>query len=142
MKYSVNMREVTYVLSEALDFVGIADTMHGKRVAYMAAELAKHLSWDVETINDIIFIGMLHDCGVSSTDVHSHLVNELDWENSHLHSVRGKELLQRTSFYNEYAIYIRYHHTHWNELPVELHQKVKDISNLIYLTDRIDALRA
>lgn len=142
MEYSVNMREVTYALSEALDFVGIDDTMHGKRVAYMAAELAKHLSWDKETIDDIIFIGMLHDCGVSSTDVHSHLVNELDWENSQLHSIRGEDLLNRTSFYNEYAPYIRYHHTHWEELPAEMHQKIKEISNLIYLTDRVDALRA
>lgn len=35
------MCEVTYALSEALDYVGIDDAMHGKRVAYMAVEVAK-----------------------------------------------------------------------------------------------------
>jgi HD-GYP domain-containing protein (c-di-GMP phosphodiesterase class II) len=66
MDYQLNFREVTYALSEALDYVGIDDTMHGKRVAYMSAEIAKYLGWNSSKINDIIMTGMLHDCGVSS----------------------------------------------------------------------------
>lgn len=142
MRYSLNIREVTYSLSEALDFVGIDDTMHGKRVAYMAAELAKSMSWSQKLIDDIILIGMLHDCGVSSTDVHTHLVTELDWENSQEHSIRGEDLLNRTRIYKDFAIYIKYHHTHWDELPETLSKEQKEISNLIYMVDRVDALRA
>lgn len=142
MKYSLNIREVTYSLSEALDFVGIDDTMHGKRVAYMAAEVAKSLSWSQNKIDELILLGMLHDCGVSSTDVHTHLVTELDWANSHLHCIRGEELLNRTKVYKDFATYIRYHHTHWDELPDDLNQEQKELSNLIYLVDRVDAIRA
>lgn len=78
MNYHLNIREVTYALSEALDFVGVDDILHGKRVAYMAAEVAKVLGWDRESIDELMTLGMLHDCGVSSTTVHTHLVNELD----------------------------------------------------------------
>jgi len=67
MIYNVNLREVSYALSEALDYVGIDDTMHGKRVAFMSAEVAKKLGWSESRIDDIIMLGMLHDCGVSST---------------------------------------------------------------------------
>lgn len=142
MNYSLNIREVTYALTEALDFVGIDDIMHGKRVAYMAAEVSKEMSWSKETIDEIIFIGMLHDCGVSSTDVHNHLINELDWDNSQFHAIKGKALLEKTSIYSKYSTYVRYHHTHWNELPNELLEDEKNITNLIYLVDRVDAIRA
>ncbi len=142
LQYTLNMREVTYALTEALDFVGIDDTMHGKRVAYMAAELSKNMSWSKNTTDDVMFIGMLHDCGVSSTDVHIHLVTELDWENSHIHSIRGEDLLKRTKIYQKFSTYVRYHHTHWNDLPNTLTKEQKEISNLIYLVDRVDALRA
>lgn len=141
MKYILNIKEVTCALSEALDFVGIDDTLHSKRVAYMATEVAKKMGWDKELLDKLMFIGMLHDCGVSSTDVHAHLVNELDWENSYIHALRGEDLLNQTTIYSKYSLYVRYHHTHWNELPKELGKKEKIISNLIYLVDRVDALR-
>lgn len=141
MKYLLNMREVTYALSEALDYVGMDDTLHGKRVAYMAAEVAKKLGWEQDRINHIIMIGMLHDCGVSSTDVHHHLVTELDWDNSQAHCIRGEMLLQKVSLYHDYAPVILYHHTHWDTLPASLDKEIKENTNLIYLTDRVDALR-
>ncbi|MGD9970196.1 MAG: HD domain-containing phosphohydrolase [Sulfuricurvum sp.] len=142
MHYHLNFREVTYSLSEALDFVGIDDTMHGKRVAYMCAEMGKKMGWEIEQIDEIITMGMLHDCGVSSTDVHSHLVNELDWNDSHLHCVRGASLLQKVPLYQSYSPVILYHHTHWDAFDETVDPLVKEMANLIYTTDRIDALRA
>lgn len=141
MNYSLNIREVTYALSEALDFVGIDDILHGKRVAYMAAEVAKELGWDAPTIDRLIVLGMLHDCGVSTNAVHTHLVNELDWNNSEEHTLIGEALLKKTSIYAHLATYVRYHHTHWDKLPQILLDEEKEISNLIYLVDRVDALR-
>lgn len=141
MKYSLNLREVTYALSEALDYVGIDDTMHGKRVGYMSAEVAKALGWESDRIDRIIVMGMLHDCGVSSTDVHHHLVTELDWDNAHVHCLRGASLLSKVPLYDAYAEVILYHHTHWCDLPVSIATNVKEEANLIYLTDRVDALR-
>lgn len=142
MNYKLNLREVTYALSTALDFVGIDDIFHGKRVAYMAAEVLKELKVPQENIDFIIYAGMLHDCGVSSTDVHSHLVTELDWDNAQVHAIAGEELLNKVSAFQKYATIIRYHHTHWDTLPTHLTEEEKELSNLIYLVDRVDALRA
>lgn len=141
MTYFLNFREVTYALSEALDYVGIDDTMHGKRVGYMSAAVAKRLGWSSERIDRIILMGMLHDCGVSSTDVHHHLVTELDWDNSQVHCQRGALLLSKVPFYSDYSEVILYHHTHWDQLPLAASCEMKEESNLIYLTDRVDALR-
>lgn len=141
MSYILNLREVIYALSEALDYVGIDDTMHGKRVAFMAAEIAKKMGWDETHINDIVMIGMLHDCGVSSTDVHLHLVNELDWNDSYKHCERGALLLEKVQIFSQYAQTVLYHHTHWDEFPCEIDLETKRNSNLIYLVDRVDALR-
>lgn len=142
MNYKLNLREVTYALSTALDFVGIDDIFHGKRVAYMAAEVLKELKEPQEKIDKIIYAGMLHDCGVSSTDVHSHLITELDWDNAQVHAIVGEELLQKVGVFQEYASIVRYHHTHWDSLPNDLTEEEKELSNLIYLVDRVDALKA
>ncbi|HLD22489.1 MAG TPA: HD domain-containing phosphohydrolase, partial [Sulfuricurvum sp.] len=110
-------------------------------VAFMSAEVGKKLGWSQSEIDDIIMMGMLHDCGVSSTDVHSHLVNELDWDNSQIHCLRGASLLENVTIYHQYAPIIYYHHTHWEHLPSTLDEESKAYTNLIYLTDRVDALR-
>lgn len=116
MKYKLNIRQVSYALSEALDMVGI---------------------------DDIINIGMLHDCGVSSTDTHISLVTELDWEGSQKHCIEGAKLLKKVYFYKEYADVVLYHHTHWSDLEkLDLSDNIKFMSNIILLTDRVDALRA
>ena len=142
MSYELNIREVTYALTIALDFVGVDDNMHGKRVAYMAGELSQKMAWSKDFKDILIFTGMLHDCGVSSTDVHKHLVNELDWDNSQVHSIRGEQLLNTTDIYSQYALYVKYHHTHWDALPQELSDDEKKVANLIYLVDRVDAIKA
>jgi len=141
MTYQLNMREVVFSLSEALDYVGIDDTLHGKRVAYMASEIANYLQWESNDINNLIQMGMLHDCGVSSTDVHHYLVSELDWDNSQAHCERGASLLEKVDLFRDFSSPILYHHTHWDTLPSALDTKTKNQANLIYLVDRIDSLR-
>lgn len=87
--YQLCLREVILVLSSALDFVGVDDIRHGKRVAFMAAECGRRAGWSAEEINRLLILGLLHDCGVSSSHVHQHLVEEWDWDHSHEHALRG-----------------------------------------------------
>ena len=80
--YRLCLREVILVLSSALDFVGVDDIRHGKRVAFMAAECARRAGWSPEEINRLLILGLLHDCGGSDSHVHQHLVEEWDWDHS------------------------------------------------------------
>lgn len=142
MSYMLNLREVTYALSEALDLVGIDDTRHGKRVAFMAAACAKEGGFDQQFVDEMIYMGMLHDCGVSTTDVHHNLVTQLEWKDERYHCERGAALLEKVALLKRYSPVIYHHHTHWQELKtLSVDEKTKLQANLIYLVDRVDALR-
>ncbi|ATB70358.1 HD domain protein [Sulfurospirillum diekertiae] len=142
MYHQLNLREVTYVLTEALDYVGINDIHHGKRVAYIAHEIGKNLGLRQSKLDKIMLMAMLHDCGVSLTDVHNSIVNNLDWEDSQIHSERGAKLLQSVPIYSEFSDIIALHHTHWEHFLPQIDSDIKLYANLIYLSDRIDALRS
>ena len=130
-------------LSSSLDLVGITEIHHGKRVALMAACVAKKLGWDNEKQLDLLYAGMLHDCGVSTNEEHEHLVSELDWVDVKSHCMRGYEYLNSCSHFQKYATWILHHHTHWNELKIlDLSEEDKLAANIIFLVDRVDFLQA
>jgi HD-GYP domain-containing protein (c-di-GMP phosphodiesterase class II) len=143
MKLEINLREFIYALSDSLDFVGVDDIFHGKRVGYMAAECAKAMGYDKELVSDIVEMGLLHDCGVSNTGVHEKLVSEFHWESSQEHCIRGRDLLNSSSLLSKYATIIEYHHTKWIDLvDIDIDKNIKKLANLIFMVDRVDALNA
>ncbi len=142
MYHQLNLREVTYVLTEALDYVGINDIHHGKRAAYIAYEIGKNMGWRQAKLDKLMLMAMLHDCGVSLTDVHNSIVCNLDWEDSQIHCDRGAKLLQNVPIYSEFSDIIALHHTHWDQFLPQIDEEIKLYANLLYLSDRIDALRS
>ena len=73
MGLKVDLHQVVYVLSDALDLVGVDDVAHGKRVAYMAVRCAEALGLPRNARDDLLYAGLFHDCGVSSTREHHDL---------------------------------------------------------------------
>jgi HD-GYP domain-containing protein (c-di-GMP phosphodiesterase class II) len=138
----VELSDVVLALSDAIDLVGIDDDQHGKRVGVMAAECARELGWPAREQLLMLNAGLLHDCGVSSTRVHHHLVSEFDWQGSQEHCLRGEALLLSVAPLAHLAGIVRYHHTHWCDLPSGLDRATALAANLIFLVDRVDALTA
>lgn len=136
----VNTRQMVHALSDTLDLVGLDEEQHGKRVAFMARNCAELLGWKGALLDRVYNAALVHDCGVSSTEVHRKLSSELDWEGSQDHCIRGEMLLSRCRLFKDLAPVIRYHHTHWEDLPPELAPETAMIANLVYLADRADAL--
>jgi len=137
----VDLWQLVYTLSDALDLVGVDDRYHGKRVAVMAAGIGEELGWARPALEKVFLGGLLHDCGVSSTQIHKQLVTELDWSGASAHCERGEALLIDFAPLSHLAPMIRYHHTHWDELiQKDLSQEIKVLTNLIYLADRVDSL--
>lgn len=142
---TVNLRQVVRALSDMLDLVGVDDFYHGKRVAYMSLECMRlhHPGNDESLLSTTFDAALLHDCGVSSTRIHKKLISELDWDDSHIHCERGHDLLVKHNSLAFLAPIVLYHHTHWDKLRhMELSDRIKLISNCIYMTDRIDFLSA
>lgn len=142
-EYRLALRELIVALGSALDYVGIDDVYHGRRVAVMAYSCAQHAGWPDAELQKLLIAGLLHDCGVSSTDVHRHLVSEWSWPGVEAHALRGETLLANCALLAEYARVVRYHHTDWRVLQtLDEPEWVKRHANLLFLVDRADALRA
>lgn len=141
---SVDFRHVVYSLSDALDLVGVDDVGHGKRVGAMAASCAEVMGLPESEVTFLFELGKLHDIGVSSTVVHTHLATEFDWEGSQKHCEIGYAMLRDFEPLSAMALPIRYHHTQWRDLSAisDLEAKVAEYANLIFLIDRADVLAA
>lgn len=138
--FNINLHEVVYSLSDALDLVGVTHIHHGKRVAYMAVEIGKHLGWSGQRLDDLFQAAILHDCGVSKTTVHLRLT-QLEWEHENNHCNVGAALLANSTLLGKLADAVKYHHTHWSRLlELDLPIEAKLAANCIYLADRVDVL--
>ena len=139
-KFNINLHQVIFSLSDALDLVGVDQVYHGKRVAYIAAECGKALNWNIDRLDDLFLAAILHDCGVSKTAIHTRLTN-FEGKNIGNHCAKGADLLQKRPLLANLADFILYHHTPWTELlGLDLPEAVKFGANCIYMADRVDIL--
>jgi len=139
----VDLSEATLAVSDAVDLVGVKVLQHGKRVAFMALETARTLGIEESWQRELFRAALIHDCGVSSSEVHKRLVYELDWAGSRDHCERGYKLMRDFEPFATLAEVILHHHTHWESpLRQEIEPGKFRLSNLIHLADRVDALVA
>ncbi|MES0371727.1 MAG: HD domain-containing phosphohydrolase [Mariprofundaceae bacterium] len=138
--FQINLHETLYSLSDALDLVGVVQIHHGKRVAFMAAEVGLQLGWPEERLDNLFMAAMLHDCGVANTAIHARLA-QFEWEKEKEHCKIGALLLRETPPLAHLAETVLHHHTHWNELKEKsIPDEIKLLANCIYLVDRVDVL--
>lgn len=140
MLYQLNVRELTYALSIALDYVGIDNIKHGKRVAYIACEIAKKLGWRTSKCDKVIQSALLHDCGIASTSMYHNIIHHFDWEDVHNHCAQGAKLIKSVPLFHDLTDIIAFHHTQWEQFLPQIDEETKLFANLIYLSDRIDVL--
>lgn len=139
----VNLHRALCSLTSALDFVGVDEVHHGKRVALMAASVAVELGWDDKNCAEMLHAGLIHDCGVSRTREHRQLTETLEWEGAQEHCSRGEAFLLACPPLARFAPMVRWHHTRWEELlTLPIAAPDRQAANLIFLVDRADALLA
>jgi len=138
----MDIGRAAHTVTKALDYVGIDDRSHGRRVGLIAHRIAHCLGWGRERRHFILLAGMLHDCGVSSTAVHQKLVDEMEWVGADEHCARGEFFLNSFPPFKLFAQAIRYHHTRWENLPDDLDEETREYANLIFFADRLDVAYA
>ncbi|WP_173977465.1 HD-GYP domain-containing protein [Magnetospirillum sp. LM-5] len=139
---SLDLGQVAHTVTKALDYVGVDDKSHGRRVGLMCHRVAHILGWNRELRHFMLIAGMLHDCGVSSTTSHQKLVDELEWFGADGHCVRGADFLQGFAPFAQYAQTCRHHHTRWQSLPDSMAPLERQFTNLVFLMDRFDVVLA
>jgi HD-GYP domain-containing protein (c-di-GMP phosphodiesterase class II) len=139
MEFRVDLTQVTFALSDALDLVGGDITQHGKRVAYIATECVGALGWPRRAMGELFLASVLHDCGVSSTELHRHLLERFELEDPSAHCERGYTLLSEFEPFTGVADIVRRHHTLWEErAPADDSEQAALSGNAIFLADRVD----
>lgn len=139
----VNLHRAITSLTCALDFVGVDEVHHGKRVALMAAAIGDELGWEKARSDTLLYAGMIHDCGVSREREHRQLTATLEWEGAEEHCLRGEKFLLACRPLAHLATAVRWHHTRWEQLIDEaIDDEQRIAANLIFLTDRADVLLA
>ncbi|RDE25074.1 HD domain-containing protein [Motiliproteus coralliicola] len=138
----VDVGRAVHTLTKALDYVGVDDKSHGRRVGLLCHRIAHALGWSKDRRHHVLLAGMLHDCGVSSTAVHQKLVDEVEWKDAEQHCIRGDLFLSSFAPFEGYAAAVRHHHTRWEHLPEALDPSTREHANLIFLADRLDVIYA
>lgn len=139
----IDLRQMIIAIETAVSLVGMNDTNHGKRVGYIASQLGQRLGFSEQDIQFAFDLGLLHDCGVSTEQMHSNLVNHFDWQDSHIHCQIGYNLLNNFAPLSAFAAPVLHHHTPWEKLQdINISMQNARMANLIFLADRIDVLAA
>ncbi|MBF0282576.1 MAG: HD domain-containing protein, partial [Zetaproteobacteria bacterium] len=139
----IDLRQMIVAIETAVSLVGMNDTNHGKRVGFIAFQIGHQLGLDEKRLRFLYELGLLHDCGVSSEQVHNQLVNHFDWNDAHIHCEIGHQLLQDFQPLAAFATPILYHHTPWFELQTnDICAETARMANIIFLADRVDILSA
>ncbi len=136
----INLTQLVHMLSDMLDLVGVNDLHHSKRVAYMCLETGRVFGFEPILMENLYHAALLHDCGVSTTSTHNHIIKEMDWSGAPEHCARGSTLLETQPLFRHLSPIILLHHTHWQELDPSFTEWVAMLGNLIHLCDRADAL--
>lgn len=139
----VDLRQMILAIETAVSLVGMNDTNHGKRVGYIASQIGHELGFADADLQYAFELGLLHDCGVSTAQMHASLVNYFDWNDAHIHCEIGHRLLRDFEPLACFALPVLHHHTHWSDL-VEAGLTPRDarMANLIFLSDRVDVRAA
>ncbi|WP_104035866.1 HD-GYP domain-containing protein [Vibrio jasicida] len=142
-EFEVDLKQALIWVARALDYVGVDDSHHSHRVAYIAYQCALALGWDNHQAELCYFAGMVHDCGVSETREHMMLLEQLVPQDAKAHCIRGYHTLKQCRLLAQFATPILYHHTHWDELDqIDIPPFEKNVAALLYLADRLDFMRA
>jgi len=139
----LDLREVIFVLSGVLDFVGVSDVHHGKRVAFMSHAVGQVLGLSDDHQSRLFEAALLHDAGVSTTREHLSLVSQFAYPDMSWHCRRGHDLLLRCGPLARLAPIVAEHHTPWETLSNRACCQSDDqrlAANIIHLCDRVDAL--
>ncbi|MEB3225696.1 MAG: HD domain-containing phosphohydrolase [Synechococcus sp.] len=143
LQLDIDLRQIIVAIETAVSLVGMDDTNHGKRVGYMASRLCQELGFSEADTQYAFELGLLHDCGVSTEQMHANLINYFDWDNAYLHCETAYALLKDFEPLAKFARPILYHHTPWEKLKtMDVSLFDKRMANIIFLVDRVDAIAA
>lgn len=135
-KLNINLSELVYGFSSALDLVSPALVNHHRQVLGFSEKLATSLKIGVQGKGDICIAAILHDIGVVAFNREIDLV--FDDKSVNDHAELGYLLMKRFAPFATAAKLVRGHHTDWSTVEIASGAAPELLgSNIIHLADRV-----
>jgi len=139
----ISLYDLISSLSGAMDIVDTAVVNHQKRVAYIAYFIAAELGLDKHECTKILLAGLLHDCGVFSSEEKIKAI-EFDFsvnvKTCETHCIIGSKLLQDIPLVSDIAPLVKYHHIKWDDRDQDWEDPIPRGSHILHLADRVEVL--
>lgn len=133
---NIQISDLVYGLSAALDLVSPALVSHHRQVLGFSAKIAETFSLGDQEKNDICIAAMLHDIGVVAFNREVDLVFEDASINNH--AELGYRLMKSFNPFAGAAKMVRYHHRHWDAKAAAAGASSIALgSGIIHLADRV-----
>ena len=138
----LNLGEFVLALSRAMDLANPQLTDHAPRVATIAHQIGIALELEEDDLHALLFSALLHDTGISSSEMKLQAADFDVGLNAQQHSLDGGELFRDSDLLDFTEPVISNHHIHWpNIRPEETHlSSPQMLGNLIHLADRVEVL--
>ncbi len=134
---TVNLGNLVLSLSDAMDLANHVLIQHQQRVSFVAWKMAKTALLSDERLETIFIAALLHDIGALSLEDKIALrLSETD--NTEMHCIRGKILLDHVPWLKGSANIIRYHHTKWQDWNESIENPIVIDSQILALADFLE----
>lgn len=142
MQYTknINYKSVLGIIRRFCNYIDPRLTEHGSHVAYIVSRMLRETGqYSQQELRDICFLAQLHDVGAYKTEEISRMI-QFETRDVWDHSIYGYLFIRYFSPLKELAPAVLLHHTAWKflEKEKELSPKLKNISQIIHIADRID----
>ena len=139
--FEVQLGDLVFAVSAALDLVSPVVAGHHRRVARVARAIARQLGFAADEVRDILLAAALHDSGVFSMSDRLDIMR-FDFEQTGGHAEAGYRLLKAFPHFERAAQIVRFHHLPWHERRGERWRgrPVPPGAHVVHLADRISVL--
>ena len=123
------------------------EMLHSKRVSEICVEIAARMNFDMDNINMIRTVGLMHDIGKIGIDEEilntKKKLNAEERKEMERHCEIGYQILNSVSDFSEIAIYVLEHHEKWDGKGYPRGRKGEEISlpaRIVAVADSYDAM--
>jgi HD-GYP domain-containing protein (c-di-GMP phosphodiesterase class II) len=134
---TVNLGNLLLSLSDAMDLVNPMIASHQQRTAFIAWELCRAARLSEQETENIFVAALMHDIGAISPEEKID-INRFEEDNTEIHCIRGKLLLESVSWLEPSAKIVRYHHTDWQDWDSGIDTSYVLGAQILFLADHLE----
>ena len=136
-KITVNLGNLLLSLSDAMDLVSPLIASHQQRTAFIAWELCRIAELSEQETETIFVAALLHDIGAISPEEKID-IQKFEEEDTEIHCIRGKLLLESVAWLEPAAEIVRFHHRNWRNWRKNIDSPDVLGAQILFLADHLE----